>query len=720
MISLLNPFSSIISELDTKSRNLLEKDPGNPNFDPNAQSFRGSRSIQSHGNSKSSTRMTLKETIAAQKKARLAAAKSLPPRPESAQSTFSEPRNTRHPVQRQHYSTSVRTVPTGSHVSSQGGSLSSAPMRPAMRPRRPEMARPATADPYSTRRSVHPSSQSKVPSPSETPQKQRTKTISTSTPRPRNPPARPKSRLDGVPMSSMKRRPTEPNLAASRHNGEPAASRGSPAVSPVRRRTEVPIVTPSKSEEDFQAFPGLHASHRTESITTDSVPHNSVFEPDITVERSTNSPETSQDPVTRELQTTPTHSRQPSISTPTPNTPVPSYQHSDQNNPKQITTTPNRDSPVKNVTETLQAESPSTTNKISVPVPAESQSSNTLKVYEDPQSPNSKDDEPSIPTNQEPSQSPQAAPKAMPLEELPLNEPTLPNRKLNQDAQNLEPPFSSHFPPGENLHRRWKKVEVSERRRSLSPRSKDPTRARDMIDRGLAKIRASALDVHGYRKFQGLIKYHASILSDENKYQQVLLALFDALESTDENSSTSNRTLDLKTQVLFTIRVMFSLNRELFATYYARAMTCIITTRKHYEITNHIVSGLEETAEDIVCSCNPGDVIDAVLDLVETEEKSPEGYRVISMGTYVLGGLLRRLNEKHLFLSDPELERLGKLANQNIRNPQPDVRRAVIDFCLELHKMVRPEGKFWAMFNSQAEDFRPLLTYYIMKKPGQL
>lgn len=351
----------------------------------------------------------------------------------------------------------------------------------------------------------------------------------------------------------------------------------------------------------------------------------------------------------------------------------------------------------------------------------ESQSLDTLQIYEDPESPAGNKESIGVVDNSQLSPKTSRTPaKSTPLEELPLNEPaTLPNRKPNQlpETPKLQLPTTPPMAPTtDNTHRRWKKVEGLERKRSLSPRSKDPLRAGDMIDRGLNKIRAGAIDVHGYRKFQSLLRYHDSIVNNESKYSEILLALLETIEAPD-GERPIGRSLDLKTQVLVTIRILLALNRQFFATYYARAMTAIITARKHYESTNHIVSGLEETSEDIVGACNPPEVIDAVVNLLETEEQTPEGCRIVSMGTYILSDLLRRLNDKDMILTETELQRLGMFVRQNLRNPQPDVRRAVIEFCLELHDMVKPEEVFWSMVSSPVEDVRPLLTYYIMRKP---
>ncbi|EEQ28864.1 suppressor of tub2 mutation [Microsporum canis] len=838
---------SIISELDTKSRSLLEKDSGNPNAAAHASNTTTSRSGQSQ--TSSATRMTLKETIAAQKKARLAAARNLPPRPESAQSTFSEQRPTRPTVHRQPASSSsVRNVATGSQLSSstssaQGGSLSSAPMRPAMRPRRPELMRPATADPYS-RRNAPLSAQSKILSPTNSPQRSSPKTAPA--PRTRNPPARPKSRMEGVTTNTIQRKaaasepPTvqraEPNSINLIH---PEPEPEPEPVIPTSQVVEEAVMSPTKADEEFTiVLPDIISPMQVEvpqtpvSVPTAAAIESTVESPivdpiEIPLEASVEAPSETlvevpiespaeapvqapveepaeilaeapvEIPVEEPVELPTEVPREPASAldeTPTETpaeTPVetaieipveapievpanipaaidptdlpnadtnltesfiedmPKVQpepHKDavviggQITPprqRQLSTTPRSKIPTsptfrqhsREITLSSPLRTPprshirpsepeiSTIVKLSPPsTSADSNGTTALKVYEDPQSPISKTTT-SSPTTP---QTNRLVSITKPLEILPLKEPSSTNRKYNQDTQSIAP--LSYSPPApasnENSHRRWKKVEISERRRSLSPHSKDPNRAQDMIDRGLMRIRTSSLDVHGYRKFQGLIRYHETIINDEAKYSQILLALFDALESPDgDKVSSTSRSFDLKTQILFTIRLMLSQNREHFSKFYSRAMISIIKTRKHYDITNHIVSGLEETSEDIVRACNPQEVVDAILDLLETEEKSPESSRMVSMGTYVLCGLLHRLNDKKLYFSDPELERLGKFASENLRNPQPDVRRAVMDFCLELHEMAKPEEKFWSIVNSPGEDVRPLLTYYIMRKP---
>jgi CLIP-associating protein 1/2 len=145
-------------------------------------------------------------------------------------------------------------------------------------------------------------------------------------------------------------------------------------------------------------------------------------------------------------------------------------------------------------------------------------------------------------------------------------------------------------------------------------------------------------------------------------------------------------------------------------------VTALLNTRKNYDLTHHIVIGLEETAEDIITSCEVVDVMYAVLDLIETEKHDDEGNRAITMGINILSGLLKRLNKEGKALDESEIKRLGRFANTSLAQPQPDVRRAVTEMSVELHDMVQNEEVFWRMINPAGQDQRNLLTYFIAKK----
>ncbi|GES59179.1 ARM repeat-containing protein [Aspergillus terreus] len=110
----------IMSNLDTKTRTLLEKDPARPgNVGSTSNKVPTPQKATSKSTPSTPGRSALREAIAAQKKAHLGSTKSLPPRPETAHAALPEPKPT-----------------------SQKSTLSSAPVRRGVK-----VTRPATAGP---------------------------------------------------------------------------------------------------------------------------------------------------------------------------------------------------------------------------------------------------------------------------------------------------------------------------------------------------------------------------------------------------------------------------------------------------------------------------------------------------------------------------------------------------------------------------------------------
>jgi CLIP-associating protein 1/2 len=156
-----------MAALSASYRKLLENHPDNP--DPSQHAMSASTTGKPPSFARSTTLATskpsLKEVMAAQKAAAAAKARILPSRPGSAQSSFSPDK-----------------VP----APSVSGGLNSKPVRPMKAARRIEVPRPATADPYSVRRSAKPETtvtpgqsairpRTKLPSPVASPSKTKAK-----------------------------------------------------------------------------------------------------------------------------------------------------------------------------------------------------------------------------------------------------------------------------------------------------------------------------------------------------------------------------------------------------------------------------------------------------------------------------------------------------------------------------------------------------------------
>lgn len=300
------------------------------------------------------------------------------------------------------------------------------------------------------------------------------------------------------------------------------------------------------------------------------------------------------------------------------------------------------------------------------------------------------------------------------LEELPVNEPA-------KNRQAVDHQLLAEESQSPDYHQKWLALEAAERRRlSASENIENPRMARRILDSGIERVRARTLDVHGFRKLQALIRTSEDcIWEDGYKFDELMMPLLEYLESPDdETTPRSGKAQDLKTQGLVTVRLLLQHQPKHFSGYHPRALTAILTARKHYNSTSHIVCGLEETAESIVQECDAPLCIESILDLLaEQGSTNAAETKTISMGLYVLAGLLHRGQEENftMRLTDLQEAKLGGTAVRSLADTNPDIRRAVIEFVLELHDTV-DHDRFWGLVAGGRDDHRSLITYYLARK----
>lgn len=614
-------FIRILSALDPKQQKLLIDNPSNPkphrDIEPSAAAAAGVKSQPfSRSTNSIPTRPSIRETIAAQKRAK-AAEKNLPERPGSAEPSATPLKSSTSGIARP--ATAMSTI----------GTLSSAPVRPMRPARRPEMKRPVTADAQSSKRPAKLS------------------------------PTKTSENIHISPLSSKK---SSQNLTFKGHDTPPAKKDG-----PIPRPNGIPST----------------GNHDAETLKDD------VSRP---------------------------------VSRPINNSPVGDIPRASDNDLPQETPAEESDHHIP-VTRALGSKKETNTR---------------LKVYEDPSGVGAKVTVTSPPAS-----------RSTILEELPVNEP----------AVNL-PSIMSNYPPllaeeGESplYHRKWINVENAARHVSDSERTENPYLMRRILDGGITRVRAGTLEVHGFRKLQALIRSREDIWEDGVKFDELLQPLLENLESPNVENVDGKpaRAQDqIKTQVLMTIRLLQQNQPKYFSRYYSQALCSIILARKHHHPTSHIVCGLEETSETIVAQCDPEPCIDAVLDLLETETPAQNDGTLFT-GLYVLAGLLHRVcsNSPNKALSSPssssststfsnpsspqkspstafatllsptQQTRLGRLAARFLSDTNPDIRRAVIEFALELHDAVgggEGAGSFWRLVKGASEDQRSLITYYLVRR----
>jgi CLIP-associating protein 1/2 len=289
----------------------------------------------------------------------------------------------------------------------------------------------------------------------------------------------------------------------------------------------------------------------------------------------------------------------------------------------------------------------------------------------------------------------------------PLNPPTV-LREIDQLNETVEP-----LKRQENSRQKYISTETAERNRSISPHSKNPDKARKQLGRAIEKVRSRTMDDYGYRRLQGLIKAHDTLFQDEQRYDDLLLALLDTLETPNtEKRMPLSRQHDNKFQILVTVRLMLEHNAKYCVAYYPRALSALVTARRNFESRSHIVGGLEETAEEIIAACSPTEVIDPILDVLELQEHDDTGYRAISMGLHILTGVVARIKGDEVTDKTQE-ERLARFASICLRNENSETRRSTISFCVELRRLINPEERYFQLVAGNDEALRSLLTYFI-------
>ncbi|KAL0264909.1 suppressor of tub2 mutation [Diplodia seriata] len=649
----------IMETLDAKAQSLLQKDPNNPNATGGSASGKGPVSKLKSQASRSS----LKDTIAAQRKAALAA-KKMPERPSSAQANLSPVKPTATDRPAGSLSKSVHGRPpsalstssrnAGSEKTSSasgGGGLMSKPVR------RPRMVpRPQTADPYASRNRNIERAETPSMSPVGSPERGTTKKASTLKGRPRAPsnknspiasPPRPKSRLEAMHRKS----PSLDSVAAS----------------------------PSKAEDLTMVMPFRQRPSLDHAMTADGrLGHNdddsfTMVIPKVNFSRSEN-------------QRFSPHATPSKIPSP---------------RPLSLSASLGVSSPeLRALTQNKNQKSKSPERSINDAISTEE-----VKVYEDPLASES--------------QRPSSDEKPV-LEELPVNE------------QNRDRRVSSGTPEGEHAEEGHKSNGTEE---AVQDRA-EVLRTRRLLASGIERIRAKTLDAHGFRRLQDVVKGDLDIWGEQDqRFGELLIALLDYLEAPVDTKTPNIKAQNLKTQVLGTIRAMLTLHRKKSGPYYARALCSVLASRSQWDTASHITTDIEKTAEEIVKNGQTSDLITGILEYldsantptspssaVSSDQSRPASAspspRTVTLALQTLSSLLQLSAAKNVAVSDGQAQQLGRLAVKFLGSLDPDVRRADMDFCVQLHERLGGEqdGGFWKAVSGADKGHLNLITYYLARR----
>ena len=181
-----------------------------------------------------------------------------------------------------------------------------------------------------------------------------------------------------------------------------------------------------------------------------------------------------------------------------------------------------------------------------------------------------------------------------------------------------------------------------------------------LIDSGIAKIKTKSLDVHGFRKLQGMIRDNKATRGD-NKFEVLLLGLFEYLEA-PLASLTPEKVQDVKAQALATIKLMYKKDREAFRAHVPKCLESLLATRSCYDARAHIVSGLELLADELVTLADAKSTMDSITAQLHGEQMTLKGCRTLSMGLHILKELIDV--KKEFVPSEKEISEFCNLATR--------------------------------------------------------
>ena len=729
-----------MSSLDANTKRSLEKHLANPVATKLQQSI-GPAATSKPLFSRSVTaaaaapgRQSLKETIAARKReaAAAAASKGLATRPGSAQSLFSPGAKSSQTGM----SSSTTTTTTTATTAKTSSGLASAPMRPARGPRRPELRRPATAEPFASRRLAKAGS----PATAVPAGLQRSNLRAAG-------PWTPPSAIKVVGRSRKIER-----SASSPTQCDSFGSDGGIAVSS-RRDEEMTMVLP-RVNQDWALLPSLTESGRTleeEPVLvrpTDPVdvlatpPRTATISEEVEPEEAsaaaatstavvTTAPERSpsvelppQEIESQEARTAglPTSKLSPTVALP-PTEVEPEAVHdassvsTHESSPgvlpvsKEIELSVARAAAGASTSElslrtgpTIDGDAPLIDAKLS-PAP----SAPPLKVYEDPV-----DSNPDTLTSKAP------VPLFV-LEELSVNEPvraSTPTASGSTTAEFYEGDQSPTKPS-------------SPRKKKAHPRPRPDTRHHlHVIEKSIDKLWQGPLDATWFEQLHAAVQNGWEIWADKDAYNTVLSGLKDLLMCRPSQSGKSSRrqatqTMQSYMHALAIMRTILDSQTETqpwASRVYCPLFVRLLVFRGQHEPGSTFVDSLDDTIETLVAMVPADDAVTALLGVLDDDDDDDDDDGtadaaqpvVVAHALDLLDASLGRRNSTTP-LDPAVMTRIGEVIVRHLQSRDPAVRCAVPAVCTSLYVLTTPHAAFWKALRGIQRDQRAMLCHSLAR-----
>jgi CLIP-associating protein 1/2 len=761
----------IMNSLDAKAKTALEKDSHNPNA-PNfaASTFRASTMSRAGGAvSKSSVRDAI---MAARKKAQAdsrpnSAMASVSPAGPVKSKSFTNP-SARQPSARlpsAAASFSNSTSATSSKPASNSNTtkphalMSGAARRPV---RRPEITRPATADPYASRRLARPETPS-TKSPAASP-RQDTAAVNTSTSASKNrddrssPVMSPFRQSHLSPTlattrsrhSSMDSKTEEPPISKHNHNttnlissrGHPPASprghspaspRGHPPASPSATRSHIPI-SPNLTRSHLPTSPrstlGRPTLNGSASMDTGiPVVADDTFTMELPTVHKSQVPAfeprlsnlSTRDDFAEIIPSLPQYTRRMSDRRDSPITTSQQASPQREQSPPKATTSAAPASPIPTLAPAAQIES-------AVPQTEE----HTFQIHED-----------EVMEGVDAPDKRQSQDARSVLSEVPVNEFSQSSNRDDLPAQD-SPPQSTQKP--------------------------EVLRSRKLLLSGIERIRGRTLDAHGFRKVLELIKSSESgeifgSVGEGRRFDDLCSVLLDYIVESSDAAPNSNvrHSQELRRQATSVIRTVLNAQQPSYrkwiaaGSWYPRCLTGALDARNNVEGSGLLVKDIEALAGDIVSKMHPEEGEKAIIEWLEhhisethydPQEQELDGAvaaikarhgdesvvrqnKAMALALRNLTALLASTTASASPLSKDFGNRAARLAVVSLRSKDAEVRKSSVELATQLHGSwptssssaaddpnSNSDTAFWSVLEGYGlqESARNLIVYFIARR----
>lgn len=733
--------NAVMNTLDAKAKAALEKHPHNPNA-PSVPASTSTSTLRASATSRAQSRASVRDAIMA---ARKNLGRSTTERPSSAMAAPT----IQSPVRSKSSNNLSVRQPSASHTtSSRAPSNSSSTSKPAesthssasslkpnslmsgaaRRPmRKPEPPRPATADPYASRRLLRPETPSNR-SPANSPRHDTTASLARSAaasatrkklesespaatparqyaspksaiPSPKSSAASPRSISRPRPSSkdSRKSMPEEASFTkdeeltmviptTGRHTISPVAARHRPAID---QTFSVDSGIPMITGEEADTFPSDSASQNVQQPTSPILrrtPARSISEDAAHLQ----SPPSARSSARR-----------------------PSDRGDAANSQKRAPSIPRQSSPLKT----------------STAAPPE-----YFQIHEDASNGREIASQVSSPTPQEPRV----------LNELPLNES---NYFSHAARDSVQSPLQGDG-VNQNGH-------VSP---PMSPESKaDTIRSRKLLMSGIERIKNHTLDPHGFRKVLELVRASDSgdvfgSVGEGRRFDDLYGALLDYMvASVEPTSGNVKHTQELKRQAITILRTLLNKQQSIYKKWVSSGRCCqrtlagVFDARKSVEGSGLLVKDLETLTSEIVARVHPEEGQRAVLSWLDQNQDDHQSHHdgqqvevvhpaqdMQNKGQVAATALaLRTLSSllgvnSNIPLLGEVSTRIAHVTAACLRSVDAEVRKAAVEVAMELHNVwpaaedaaSETKAEYWTLLEKSGvqESARNLIVYFIARR----